>query len=289
MTGLKSILCLYDGDETQAPALDFALALCVRHKAFVHVLHVTEPIDPYLELNSAQEANLMESHSHVSEQIAWMVRLRAQKFGANLWRGHLNSREFHEMGVGYEALTGYIEKVVPRVARTSDIVICSGTPRKKDAAPDGFMSTLMRSGRPVLLAKSCDNGTEPGMLFDQDVAVAWDRSVQATRTIHNLLPLLQARARLHIMSVAEQNKKIDVRDDPAVMYWLKRHGFVPTVHLMAQGDKPVGELLLAKTRDVGAGVLAAGAYGQNALVEKLIGGTTIDLYKQANVPLFLTH
>jgi nucleotide-binding universal stress UspA family protein len=289
MAGLKSILCLFDGDETQAQALDLALALGVQHKAFVHVLHVSEPIDPYLELNSQQEANVAASQSQVSEQIAWIVRTRSSRFGANLWRGYLNSREFHENGVGYEALTGYVEKVVPRAARTSDIVICSRTPVKKDAAPDVFMGTLMRSGRPVLLAKSYGDTSSAGELFGQDIAVAWDRSVQATRAIHNLLPFLQANARLHIVSVAEHNKKVDVRDDPAVMYWLKRHGFVPTVHLMAQGDESVAELLLSKTREVGAGLLAAGAYGQNALVEKLIGGTSVDLYRQAHVPLFLTH
>lgn len=289
MTGLRSILCLFDGAEKQLRSLDLALALSVQHKTFVHVLHVTEPIDPYLELNPAQEASLINTHGHIADQIGWMVRLRAEKLGKDLWRGRLNSREFYETGVGFEALTGFAEKVVPRVARTNDLVICSRTPVRKDATPDAFMSTLLRSGRPVLLTPSQDDGLDPGDLFDGDVAVAWDRSVQATRALHNLLPFLQMNCRLHIISVVEHNKKIDVRDDPAVMYWLRRHGFVPKVHFIEQGANAVGELLLSKAREVGAGLLAAGAYGQNAIVERLIGGTSIDLYRQAEIPLFLTH
>jgi nucleotide-binding universal stress UspA family protein len=289
MTGIRSILCLFDGDDRQLRSLDLALALGVRNKAFVHVLHVTEPIDPYLELNSTQEAGLTESRGRIADQIGRMVRTRSEIFGKALWRGHLNSREFFETGVGYEALTGYIEKVIPRAARTSDVVICTRSPVKKEAGPDAFMSTLLRSGRPVLLVPSYCNSPCPWEIFDRDVAVAWDRSIQATRAIHNLLPFLGASCRLHIISVAEHHKKIDVRDDPAVTYWLKRHGLVPTMHLLEQGDKPVSELIMSKTMELGAGMLVAGAYGQNPFVEKLIGGTTIDLYKQAQVPLFLAH
>ena len=287
MTGIKSILCLFDGDERQLAALDFALAISVRHRAFVHVLHVTEPIDPYLELNSVQEADLITNQSHTADQIGLIVRARTARFGKDLWRGWLNSREFHETGVGYEALTGYVEKVVPRVARTSDIVVCARA--GKEATPDAFMSTLLRSGRPVLLPPVGGDGRTAGDIFGKDVAIAWDRSVQATRAIHNLSPFLAADCRLHILSVAENHKKIDVRDDPAVTYWLRRHAFTPTLHFLDQGDKSVGDLLLAKAGEIGASVLAAGAYGHNAIFEKLVGGTTIDLYRRAKLPLFLTH
>jgi len=286
---MRSILCLFDGHERQIGSLDLALALSLRHKAFLHVLHVIEPIDPYLELTSAQEASLINARGHSAGQIGWIVRDRTERFGAKLWRGSLHSAEFHESGVGYEALTGYVEKIVPRLARTNDLVVCSRTPVKRDPGPDVFMSTLLRSGRPILLASS--QGDVPIVMdpFDGDVAVAWDRSVQATRALHNLLPFLQMNCRLHIISVVEHNKKIDVRDDPAVMYWLRRHGFVPKVHFIEQGANAVSELLLSKAREVGAGLLAAGAYGQNAIVERLIGGTSIDLYRQAEIPLFLTH
>lgn len=289
MSGMKSILCLFDGDERQLGSLDLALALSVRHKAFVHVLHVTEPIDPYLELNASQESSLIDTRSHIADQIGWIVKARAERFGVNLWRGRLTSKEFHETGVGYEALTGYVEKVVPRVARSNDLVVCSRTPVRKEASPDAFMSILLRSGRPVLLSPTLGDQRIAGDTFDKDVAVAWDRSVQATRTIHNLLPFLHKDCRLHVISVAENHKKVDVRDDPAVTYWLKRHGVAPTLHFVEQGDKPVGELLLSKAEEIGVSVLAAGAYGQNAIVEKLIGGTTIDLYRRARIPLFLTH
>lgn len=289
VTGIRSILCLFDGDAAQVKALDLALALSVRHNAFVHTLQVTEPIDPYLELNAAQEASVLQTQSHIAEQVTRMVRNRAETFGKNLWRGRLAAREFYENGVGFEAVIGFAEKVFPRVARTNDLVICCKTRVKKEATPDAFMSILLRSGRPVLLVPSQNSIPLSGELFDADVAVAWDRSVQATRTLHNLVPFLHQDCRLHILSVAEHNKKIDVRDDPAVMYWLRRHGFVPSVHHMEQGDKPVGDLLLSKAQEIGAGLLAAGAYGQNAIVEKLIGGTTIDLYRQAQIPLFLTH
>jgi nucleotide-binding universal stress UspA family protein len=289
VAGLKSILCLFDGDDRQLPALDLALGLSVRHGAFVHVLHVTEPIDPYLELNPSQEASLIHTFSQVSDDIGRIVRARSERFGKRLWHGGLNSQEFYEAGVGFETVTGFSEKIIPRVARTNDLIICSKPPSKKTTTPDAFMSVLARSGRPVLLAPIELGSGSPGELFSADVAVAWDRSVQATRSIHNLLPCLQPSCQLHLISVAEHGKKIDVRDDPAVIYWLKRHNFIPTVHHFEQGDRGVGEILLSKAHEIGASVLAAGAYGQNAIVEKLIGGTTIDLYRHSALPLFLTH
>lgn len=289
MSGLKSILCLYDGESDQLNALDVALALSVRHHGFLHTLQVIEPIDPYLELNAAQEASVLDSQSLCAEQIRSIVQKRAWSHGRNLWHGHLASGEFYETGVGFEAARGYAEKIFPRVARTNDLIVCSRARVKKEATPDAFMSILLRSGRPILLVPSHNLLTQPGELFDRVVAVAWDRSVQATRAIHNLLPFLDMGCRLHLISIAEHHKRIDVRDDPAVIYWLKRHGFDPTVHLMEQGGNRVGDLLLSKVREIGAGLLVAGAYGHNAIVEKLIGGTTIDLYRRAQIPLFLNH
>ncbi|OYW83582.1 MAG: hypothetical protein B7Z26_00095 [Asticcacaulis sp. 32-58-5] len=289
MAGLKSILCLFDGDDRQLPALDFALGLSLRHQAFVHVLHVSEPIDPFLELNPTQEANLIKTHSQFADSVAWAVHARSQKFGKDLWRGRLNSKSFCETGVGFEALTGFSHKVIPRVARTNDLIVCSKPLSNAATAPDGFMSSLSRSGRPVLLVPHEINVPNPGELFDANVAMAWDRSVQATRTIHNLLPCLQSSCQLHLISVAEHGKKIDVRNDPAVLYWLRRHNVTPTVHHIEQDYRGVGAILLSKAQDVGASVLAAGAYGRNVVVERLIGGTTIHLYRQSPLPLFLTH
>jgi hypothetical protein len=53
-----------------------------------------------------------------------------------------------------------------------------------------ILSTLSRSGRPVLLVPSHPAKTASGRLLDGVIAVAWDRSIQATRAIHKLLPFL---------------------------------------------------------------------------------------------------
>jgi nucleotide-binding universal stress UspA family protein len=289
MSGLKSILCLFDGHRPQLSGLKLACAMSVHHKAFVHVLHVTEPLDPYLELDPKQETALLMSQTVDMHKIALLARDEVHRVEGGSWHGALDHDTFYETGVGFEALVAYTDKVIPRIARTTDLVICTKSPPTAHAGPDVFLSTLSRSGRPVLLVPSHPRQTPQGSLFDGIIAVAWDRSIQATRAIHNLMPFLGTGSAVHLISIAEHNKRIDVRDDAAIVHWLRRHGVVPIVHHLAQADQSVGAMLLHAAARIKADMLVAGAYGQNAVVEKLIGGTTIDMYRHATLPLFLTH
>lgn len=92
-----------------------------------------------------------------------------------------------------------------------------------------------------------------------------------------------------MISIAEHNKRIDVRDNQAIVHWLRRHDIAPVVHRSTQADQFVAALLLRTALQIDADVLVAGTYGQNGIVEKLIGGTTIEMYRQAKRPLLLTH
>jgi len=70
---------------------------------------------------------------------------------------------------------------------------------------------------------------------------------------------------------------------------LVEHGLAATLHVLAIGGVPFGEMLLDRARELGADLLIMGAYTHSPLREKLLGGTTRSVLAHADLPVLLRH
>jgi nucleotide-binding universal stress UspA family protein len=121
------------------------------------------------------------------------------------------------------------------------------------------------------------------------VLVAWNGSREATRAVHDALPLLRR---------AEQVTVLSIDPDPAaerrlpgahVSRHLTRHGVTVQSPTITGADGAVGDLLLSYVADHDIDLIVMGAYGHTRLREVVLGGATRTLLRHMTVPVLMSH
>jgi nucleotide-binding universal stress UspA family protein len=172
-------------------------------------------------------------------------------------------------------------------ARHADIAIVAGV---ADQAPGWgesiFLDLLFDSGRPVLVVPP---QFKPRPI--RHAVVAWQPTREATRAVHDGLPLLKFAETIDVLVV-----------DPVVAD--SRHGQEPgadiATHLARQGLRVrvvvrplMGEhaatVIVRQAVETGAELVVAGGYSHSRVRESIIGGATRTLLETCPVPVLLSH
>lgn len=142
---------------------------------------------------------------------------------------------------------------------------------------------LLNAGRPILLVPAGATLAPQG-----HVLVGWDGSQPAARAVSDALPLLALASAVTAVVVAGDGGEDEQQaGGERLLQWLAAHGVAAWLRVQ-RGGQP-GEVLLQLTQELNAGLLVAGGYGRSRLRERMLGGTTRTLVRQAGVPLFLSH
>jgi nucleotide-binding universal stress UspA family protein len=152
----------------------------------------------------------------------------------------------------------------------------------REGEPDETLGKVLQDApRPVVAVPKVPAGGEA-------VVVAYDGSLQAARTLQafEASGLGDSRA-VQVVSVAIDYKEATCHADRAVEF-LRLHGIEATPQPV-ETSVPTAEVILAKLRDLEAGLLVMGAYGQPALREFFLGSVTRTVLKESPVPFFCYH
>ena len=119
--------------------------------------------------------------------------------------------------------------------------------------------------------------------------LAWKSCPEAVRALHDLVGLLAPGARVDVVSCGDRPAS---EDDPhghgAVAAYLGYRGFeVGSVWLERRHD--VAEQLQTHALELGADLLAAGAFAHSRLHELVFGGVTAGLINQTRIPVLLSR
>ncbi len=153
--------------------------------------------------------------------------------------------------------------------------------------PDNPDQIILRSGRPILVIPYVK---VPASIPAKKAVVAWDGSREATRALHDAIPLLQQAKKVELFTVAEpksaaaQYAKLDL-----VIAHLQRYGIAAQGDQLTRGDLDIGDMLLNHIVDIGADMLVAGAYGHSRLREVVLGGVTRSLLSYCSVPVLMSR
>lgn len=192
----------------------------------------------------------------------------------------------HGVTTEWRDVDGSLVDSVSLHARYADITIIGQTESDEGERPLPD-SLILDVGRPVLVVPFAGKFDTIG----ERVIVAWNGSREATRAVHDALPLLKRSSRTHVIAVNPTGGMAGHGAIPGadICLHLSRHGVNAVCEHIKSEDLNVGQMLLSRAADEDADLIVMGAYGRSRLRELVLGGATRHLLRHMTVPVLLSH
>jgi nucleotide-binding universal stress UspA family protein len=276
----KTILVHVDQSKHAAQRIRIAAQLALSENAHLigtamtgisHYIYEGGMVDPHYPALTAQLDTLRTQACQALEEFETMARnLGVPSFEKRLME--------EEAGVGLCLQARYCDLVVIGQADPDET-----SPSVRADFPE---YVVMNCGRPVLLLPSAGH-------FDQignNVLVAWNASMEATRAVTGAVPLLQKAKQV---SVAVFNPEDEANVHGAqpgadIALYLTRHNIEVNVMQQTTGID-VGNALLSMAADLSADLIVMGGYGHSRFREILLGGATRTLLTSMTAPVLMSH
>lgn len=272
----RDVLVIVDNDPGCASRLDVALALAEAHQAYLTGLHVMPwPATPvYTEIPIPESVDKMQRFDleQAAQRATTLFHERA---------GHTTVR------TDCRVAEGHVVRMAMLHARYADLTVVG---QGLDLGPaSGELSALPEElalgvGRPVLVVPRYGTFSTVGVR----PIVAWNGSREATRAVHDALPLLARAEKVTLLSIDADGSEPRVPGADIALH-LARHGVTVETTALPGADISVGDLLLSYAADRGADLIVMGAYGHTRLREMVLGGATRHLLRQMTVPVLMSH
>ena len=171
-----------------------------------------------------------------------------------------------------------------RLARVHDLTVldAAGGSRPGLAAIE---DVLFDSGRPVLVVPP--NGGKPA---PRRIAIAWDGSARAARSVNDALALLRAAELVVVVTISGEKDLSHMAPGSDLATYLARHDVsdCKLATLKAkQADVAARLRLFVAEEDID--MIVMGAFVHSRFREAVLGGVTRSMLEDAPVPLFLAH
>lgn len=141
-------------------------------------------------------------------------------------------------------------------------------------------AALIDSGCPVLIMPQ--NGRKT---IGKKICIAWNQSSEAAAAVKAALPILQRADEVTILSCGPEDR---IGPKSAQLAAYLAHWSVKADRINTRG-RNVEKELLESYKNAGADLLIAGAYSRNRWREKVFGGTTEFLIRDARMPVLMQH
>lgn len=270
----KDILVIADDAKSAPVRLEVAGALAAAHQAHLVALHVRErPYTP-AEVGQAFPAAMVDWQESVMREHEDAAKKAVEAAG-------------RRTGCGFEwrAVDGEAMATTLLHSRYADLVI-SSQGRAEDEGYDDYLTEelIMASGRPTLVVPSYGKFPTVG----ERVLVAWNRTREAARAVHDALPILTRAKAVRIMEVNPDRADTHVSGADMALH-LARHGVKAEAGSTTAEDIKAGDVLLSRAADLGADLLVMGAYGHSRLREYTFSGVTLHLLRHMTIPVLMSH
>ena len=144
---------------------------------------------------------------------------------------------------------------------------------------------VMNSGVPVLvLPQEWKFGP-----IGQNIVVAWNGSREATRAVHDSMPLLEKARKVTIFSFSSGPSGLRASAELLAEHLLRHDVTAQVSDWTNTGDLSAVEALFADLDTQDADLIVAGAFGHSRIFEALFGGVTLELLQQPTLPVLMSH
>lgn len=291
MTSIKTILAAASGGSASSGAVEVACRMARRFEAHVEGFHAKPDPFELLRYDSGIGASFSDTfiEKFTADANAAAAKVRADFVAALARHGmDLMPRAAGALpgtvgaSADWREETGYGPALVARRARFFDLVVLGRSERVvENVHSDAVEETLVRSGRPVLLAPA----KAPDSVGDR-VAIGWNGSAEAVRAMTGALSFLTTARETFIISIGDQHQDSAAS---AVAYLAWHDVKAQHVHVPALAGLGVGHQLLRVATDHAADLLAIGGYGRMPWREFVFGGATREVIGAGQMTVLLTH
>lgn len=186
-----------------------------------------------------------------------------------------------------ELARGDLERTAAMLGHSADLLII-GQPAEDDYMSENqavLTAGLFGSGRPVLMLP---RWTKPHAVGKR-VLIAWKPTREASRAVHDALPMLRQAEAVRLFTGADESKGRSeyAAEIQRMTHFLKAHR-IPLSDQDA-GPSPRGVSILEEAERWGADLIVMGAYGHSRLQEVVFGGATRDVIRRSRVAVLLSH
>lgn len=283
---IRKILVPVRGDGKGDNVFAHATALARRFNAHVEVIHCRPRPEDMLPFGVPIPAMLLDQLLKRTSSVADAEEavLRAEML-ALCESFHL---EMTDSPSNVTASASFIERagrqvdVIRRYGRLSDIIAVAKPDRDRNLGANTLKSALFHTGRSVLMCPEV-NGNPPDTL-GQNIAIAWNGSLEATRAVAISSDLIRQAKNITILCEADKPNSASAAELQA---YLSSHDVSATINRI-EGGGSVAKRLLATSSDLGA-LLLMGAYGDSHERETVFGGNTQYVVDHAEKPVMLVH
>lgn len=171
----------------------------------------------------------------------------------------------------------------------ADLLVLGQHNRADEAAaavPADFVaSVLSASGRPAVVLPYVGWSQAIG----GTVAIAWKPTPEAARAVSAAMPFLERATRVHVLAWGPEEEPAVGGVQLGLDSYLRAHGVQATWHRGGREPDAIGESLLSRVSDLGAGLLVMGCYGHSRAREWILGGATRTLLGSMTLPVLMAH
>jgi len=273
---IKRVLLPVGGDGSFDPLADMAFFIGEMFSAQIMGLFVQPPglVVPLFDgvVTPEEVRTVVETAQEKRQEIA----ARAQSmFKASAGR-------FPHIESTFCSLTGDVETLFVRNGRLADISVIA----PQDPLEDGFWldvqnATLFRCGRPVLLVPP----HAPKLNFET-VVIAWKESLEAARAIAAAQPFMTRAREVHLFTIDDGGEAVTSLREAEE--YLSLHYDEVRSEVLTGESHQIGQLLLAQANHLGA-LLVMGAFSHWRWQERLLGGVTDYVLREASTPVLMMH
>lgn len=187
----------------------------------------------------------------------------------------------------YIECTGDPSHHLTKHASTFDVVVLEQPATGQDYEQSVALpvNVALGCGRPVLIVPE---KIERDTLGEQ-VLVAWNGTPEATRALHDAMPLLTTAKSVNVVVFHPPKTHLEDMQDKPLEDHLRRHGITFDILDTIAEDHSVGNGIIEFVDKYDADLVVMGAYGHSRIREYVLGGVSRTMIRDVQVPLFLSH
>ena len=165
----------------------------------------------------------------------------------------------------------------------SDMTAVAQPDLDRNIGTNTLQAALFSTGRPVMMCPEAKSKIPENL--GQNIALAWDGSVESSRAVMQTLSLLKSAEQVTIITNTTDTIKVSPEE---LSEFLAMHGVQANISIISK-TADISRSILDQASAIGADMLVLGAYGNSKNLERVAGGVTQDVIDHATLPVVFVN